>query len=210
MTRTLDRDAALELARKALNQETLTIDDLASQLGDGFCVCAQLLIECPGLIWTTAVGTSAAVAARFSHLLTCVGVRSMFLSPADGLHGHAAVMSEQDLLVAMSRGGESKEVNQMAAIANERGVKTIAFVHSLDSTLARSCRHVLPIPSKQEYELNGYIATTSTVAFSAMCDALTMVVQSERGYTPEQFAQTHPGGAVGQILTAEKHRGPKE
>ena len=96
----------------------------------------------------------------------------MFLTPTDGLHGHSAVMTADDLLVAMSRGGESSEIIQMADIANQRGVTTVAFVHNTGSTLARTCRYVLPVRSKAEYELMGYVATTSTVAFSAMCDAL--------------------------------------
>jgi D-arabinose 5-phosphate isomerase GutQ len=131
-------------------------------------------------------------------------VRSMFLSPAEGLHGHAGVMTSDDLLVAMSRGGESSEVNQMVGIANQRRVTTVAFVHNTESTLAQACQYVLPIRSKPEYELMGYLATTSTVAFSAMCDALCAVVLETVGYTPEQLGQTHPGGAVGQALIASQ------
>ena len=152
------------------------------------------------MIWVTGVGTSAAVGLRFAHLLSCCGARSMFLSPADGLHGHSGVMTSADILVAMSRGGESSEVNQMVEVANQRGVVTIAFVHNSDSTLARTCHYVLPIPSPAEYELMGYLATTSTVAFSAVGDALCAVVLEVNGYTPAEFGQTHPGGAVGQQL----------
>jgi len=126
----------------------------------------------------------------------------MFLSPADGLHGHTGVMTPDDLLVAMSRGGESSEVTQMAEIANQRGVTTVAFVHNTESTLARTCDYALPIRSKPEYELMRYVATTSTVASSAMCDALCAVVLKVKGYTPERLGQTHPGGAVGQALAS--------
>ena len=76
----------------------------------------------------------------------------------------------------------------------------MAFVHDAGSSLARACRHVLPIRSPQAYELMGYLATTSTVAFCAMCDALCAVVLDAKGYTAEQFAGTHPGGAVGRVL----------
>jgi arabinose-5-phosphate isomerase len=169
-----------------MHQESEAIIALIPRLDDAFWTCARLLSDCSGLIWVTGVGTSAAVGSRFAHILTDCGARSMFLSPADGLHGHTGVMMEDDVLVAMSRGGESSEVNQMADIANQRGVATVAFVHNSDSTLARICRYVLPICSDQEYELMGYVATTSTVAFSAMCDALSAVVLD----------------AVGQILTS--------
>ena len=198
----ISRSAGLELARRVMQQESETLLTLAEGLGDAFWECARLLSDCSGLIWVTGVGTSAAVGARFAHILTDCGARSMFLSPADGLHGHTAVMMPEDVLVTMSRGGESGEVNQMAEIANRRGVATVAFVHNTDSTLARICQHVLLIRSAPEYELMGYVATTSTVAFSAMCDALSAVVLEVKGYTPDQLAQTHPGGAVGQVLTS--------
>jgi D-arabinose 5-phosphate isomerase GutQ len=198
--RTVGRALALRLARRTMEQEAEAIRALADGLDDAFWKCARLLSGCSGLIWVTGVGTSAAVGTRFAHILTDCGVRSMFLSPAEGLHGHAGVMASDDLLVAMSRGGESREVNQMAEIANRRGVTTVAFVHDAESTLARICQYVLPIFSKPEYELMGYLATTSTVAFSAMCDALCAVVLEVTGYTPEQLGQTHPGGAVGQAL----------
>jgi arabinose-5-phosphate isomerase len=156
------------------------------------------------VVWTTAVGTSATVAERFAHILTCSGGRSMFLSTQDGLHGHTLVIQPDDVLVAMSRGGESNEVNQMVAIANQRRATTVAFVHNTDSTLARSCDTLLNIPSPQEYELGGYLATTSTVAFAAMCDALCAVVIAEKGFSPVEFAIMHPGGAVGKVLKGKK------
>lgn len=194
------RSNVIELGKNTICQEMEALASLVEGLDDSFRQCAHLLINCPGLIWVTAVGTSATVGARFSHILTCCGSRSMFLTPSDGLHGHTGVIQPEDLLVAMSRGGESWEVNQMVLIANDRGAKTIAFVHNTDSTLAHTCHYVLPIQSPQEYELMGYLATTSTMAFSAICDALCAVVLQEKGYTPEEFAKTHPGGAVGKIL----------
>ena len=197
---------ALRLGCLAIQQETETLQSLADGLGEPFLQTAGLLVRCQGLVWITAVGTSAAVGERFAHILTCSGARAMFLSPSDGLHGHAGIVSPEDLFVAMSRGGESQEVNQMVAIANSKGVPTIAFVHNTESTLARACRYLLPIPSPQEYELMGYLATTSTVAFSAMCDALCAVVAHARGFTPDAFARIHPGGAVGKVLSQGDQR----
>jgi D-arabinose 5-phosphate isomerase GutQ len=148
----LDQMMALALGREIMHQEAESVQALAEGLDHAFWECAQLLSNCSGLIWVTGVGTSAAVGSRFAHILTDCGARSMFLSPADGLHGHIGVMTPDDVLVAMSRGGESSEVNQMAEIADQRGVTTIAFVHNTESTLAWTCRYVLPIRSKPEYE----------------------------------------------------------
>jgi arabinose-5-phosphate isomerase len=196
------KSQALDIGRAAIHQEALALQKVEHELGEPFWQCARLLIDCPGLVWITAVGTSAAVGMRFAHILTCSGARAMFLSPSDGLHGHTNIMQPGDLLVAMSRGGESQEVLQMVAIANSLGVKTIGFVHALESSLARSASYVLPIQSPQQYELMGYLATTSTVAYSAVCDALCAVLAQAKGFTPEQFAKVHPGGAVGQVLAS--------
>jgi len=198
----MDEARALSLARRIIGQEVETLRELAEGLEGVFWECARQIGECPGMVWTTGVGTSAAIAERFAHILNCCGRRSMFLHPSDSLHGHSGALSKGDLLITMSRGGESSEVNQLVAIANRLGLSTMAFVHHTDSTLARSCQVVLPIRSRQEYELQGVLATTSTVAFCAMCDALAAVVWELRGYTLEEFRRTHPGGAVGKELHA--------
>ena len=202
----ITKTQALDIGRTAIHQEVLTLQKLEYELGEPFWQCAQQLIECPGLVWITGVGTSAAVGMRFAHILTDCGVRSMFLSPSDGLHGHTNIMRPGDVLVAMSRGGESQEVIQMVSIATQLGVKTIAFVHNIESSLARSAQYLLPVQSPQEYELMGYMATTSTVAFSAVCDALCAVLAQAKGFTPEQLARVHPGGAVGQVLASSKNK----
>jgi len=194
----MNREEAIDLARVIISQETETLQELAARLGDDFWNCAQLLTVCKGFIWITGVGTSASVGNRFAHILTCCGARSMFLMPSDGLHGHSGAIKPADILVAFSRGGESDNVIRMVEIANQRGVTTIAFVHNIDSELARICQHVLPIQSKQEYELEGLLATTSTVAFAAMCDALSAIVCKAKAFAPDQFRKTHPQGAVGK------------
>jgi len=196
----ISASSAIELGRKTINLEIQALASLVDELGVPFWTCADLICSCSELVWVTAVGTSSSIGTRFAHILTCCGVRSMFLSPSDGLHGHTGVIQTGDILVAMSRGGESQEVIQMVAIANERGAKTIAFVHNIDSTLAHTCQFVLPIQTRQDFELMGFLATTSSLTFSAICDALCSVVIQAKGYTPEEFAKIHPGGAVGKVL----------
>lgn len=198
----ITKSQALDIGRTAIHQEAIALEKLEQELGESFWQCARLLIDCPSLVWITAVGTSAALGMRFAHILTCSGARAMFLSPSDGLHGHTNIMQPGEILVAMSRGGESQEVIQMVDIANRLGVKTIGFVHNLGSSLARSAQYLLPIQTPQEYELMGYLATTSTVAYSAVCDALCSVLAQAKGFTPQQFARVHPGGAVGQVLAS--------
>jgi D-arabinose 5-phosphate isomerase GutQ len=192
----------LKLAQSIIQQEIDALTSLAGNLDELFLRVAQELSGCCGLIWVTGVGTSAAVGARFAHILTDCGARSMFLSPSDGLHGHSAVMTPDDLLVAMSRGGESSEIIQMVELARVHGATSIGFVHNAGSSLAMACDVVLTIQSKQEYELMGFVATTSTVAFCAICDALSALVLEAKGYTAEELGRAHPGGAVGKVLSS--------
>jgi arabinose-5-phosphate isomerase len=205
---TFEPSQALALAQQAIDQEIAALEALRAALAadqaEAFPQCARVLAECPGLIWTTGVGTSANMAARLAHLLTDCGVRAMFLAPGDGLHGHAGVISPGDVMVALSRGGASREVNQMVEIAGQRGATTLALVHDTDSPLARLCHYVLPVRSPAEAELLGFVATTSTVAFAAMGDALCAVVAQAKGYSPAEFAKIHPGGAVGERLNVRR------
>jgi len=191
---------AIKIGEEVFQQDIDTLQSLLKNLGQSFVETAKRLCNCQGLVWITAVGTSAAVGMRFAHILTCSGQRSMFLSPSDGLHGHTNIFRQQDILIAISRGGESREVIQMVEIANQLGTDTLAFVSNPDSHLAKICKSTLLIPCKQEYELIGYLATTSTIAYSAICDALCGIVAREKRFSPENFAKIHPGGAVGKIL----------
>lgn len=196
----MNHEDALKLAQKTISQEIETLQAISASLGEDFWTCAQLLMGCTGLIWVTGVGTSASVGERFAHILTCCGARSMFLSPADGLHGHSGAINPEDMLIAFSRGGESDDVISMVEIANHRGATTIAFVHNTQSKLARESRHVLPIRSEQAYELEGLLATTSTVAFAAVCDALAAIVCKDKNFSRERFGKIHPQGAVGKDI----------
>jgi D-arabinose 5-phosphate isomerase GutQ len=195
---------AVALAVETIRREAEAVAAAAPALGDAFWKTCELIARCKGIVWVTGVGTSGMVGERFAHILTDCGVRSVFLSPDIGLHGHSGAMVASEVLVAISRGGESDEVNTLAAVANARSLTTLAFVDRESSTLARSCRHVLPIHSPEEYELGGYCATTSTVVTSAVCDAVCAVVLKLKGYTFADFSGTHPGGAVG--LAASKGR----
>jgi arabinose-5-phosphate isomerase len=202
-TKNLNEDfdhKAINIGKEIIRQDIDTLQNLSTSLDQSFVEAATKVCNCQGLVWITAVGTSTAVGTRFAHILTCSGKRSMFLSPSDGLHGHTNILRKKDLLIAISRGGESREVIQMVEIANDLGTETLAFVSNPDSRLAEISKLTLLIPCKQEYELMGYLATTSTIAYSAICDALCAIVASKKGFSPKTFAKIHPGGAVGKTL----------
>lgn len=180
----MDRETSLRLAMESLTSQADALLALSEELGESLWGAAGLVAGCPGIVWTTAVGTSSAVALRLAHILTDCGVRSMFLSPDLGLHGHSGAMASGEVLIAISRGGLSEEVNLLTGIARARGVKTLALLHDTDSPLARLCDLVIPVRTPAELELGGYCATTSSLAACAVGDALCAVVLQITGYTP--------------------------
>jgi D-arabinose 5-phosphate isomerase GutQ len=194
----MDQGSALSLAQLTLRQEARVLCSLADELDKSVWTIAQLIVGCPGLVWTTGVGTSGIVAARFAHILTDCGIRAVFLSPDLGLHGHSGALASGEVLVAISRGGKSHEVGQLVEIANRRGLVTVAFVNDEMSTLAKTATHTLRVASPTEYELGGYCATASTIASAGLCDAISAIVLEMSGYTYDDFIETHPGGAVGE------------
>ena len=161
-----DHEEILHQAHEIIRQDILALEAMSEAIGEEFYNCAKKIARCEGIVWVTGVGTSAYVGQRFAHILTCTGVRSIFLSPTEGLHGHSMVIQSKDLLVAFSRGGESEEVIAMAMIAKREGVPVLAFVQEVESGLAKIADLVLPIRSPNEYELGGYLAITSSVVVS--------------------------------------------
>jgi arabinose-5-phosphate isomerase len=199
----VDKTKALELARDSVEAQIGALQALSAQFGESLPAAAHAIAACPGITWTTAVGTSSAVALRLAHILTDCGVRSMFLSPDLGLHGHSGAMASGEALVAISRGGLSEEVNLLVGIARARGLATIGLLHDDASPLAKLCDLVIAVRTPPELELGGHCATTSSLAASAVGDALCALVLQITGYTPSQLAQTHPGGAVGKALASD-------
>jgi D-arabinose 5-phosphate isomerase GutQ len=203
----VDKSECLHLAAESLASQAGALLALRDELGESLWLTAQAVAECRGIVWTTAVGTSSAVALRLAHILTDCGVRSMFLTPDLGLHGHSGAMATDEVLISISRGGMSEEVNLLTSIAHARGLKTVGVLHDVGSPLAKLSDIVMPVRTASELELGGYCATTSSLAACAVCDALCAVVLRITGYTPAQLGQTHPGGAVGRELLA-KHDDP--
>lgn len=204
----MDKTEALRLAGESLASQAGALLTLRDELGESLWATAEAVAACRGIVWTTAVGTSSAVAQRLAHILTDCGVRSMFLSPDLGLHGHSGAMAAGEVLIAISRGGLSEEVNRLTGVAYARGLKAVGLIHDVKSPLAKLCDIVVPVQTPSELELGGYCATTSSLAACAVCDAMCAVVLEITGYTPAQLGQTHPGGAVGRELSGRQEDPP--
>lgn len=195
----------LAAARAAILSESASVAALVDQLDEHFVTVAHALLACQGHVLVAGSGTSNPVGARLAHLLSCCGTPALFIHPGDSQHGLSGAVTDRDVVILISKGGETTEVNYLARIARQRGATLVAFTEKPDSTLGKLSQHVLRIQADPATDPYGMIATGSSLTVCAMADALCVTMLHLRGYSKEAFSQTHPGGAVGiQIATEQK------
>ena len=187
----------ISIASQVIRQESAAVITLLDQLDDSLVHAAETLLACQGHVLVAGSGTSHPVGARLAHLLSCCGTPALFIHPGDSQHGLSGAVTAKDVLIAISKGGETLEVNYLARIARQRGATLIALTEKPESTLGQLSDIVLKVVAPPDVDPYGMIATGSSLVNSAYCDALCVVMLNLRGYSKEQFAQTHPGGAVG-------------
>jgi arabinose-5-phosphate isomerase len=193
----------LRTASAALERESSAVAGLVQQLGPEFVAVAETLLACRGHVLVAGSGTSHAVGARLAHLLSCCGTPALFIHPGDSQHGLSGAVTSHDVLIALSKGGETAEVNFLATTARQRGAKVIAVTEKPASTLGQQSDLILCVKAPPDVDPYGMIATGSSLVNAALGDALCVALLHMRGYTREQFAETHPGGAVGRRIAEE-------
>ncbi|WP_454299911.1 SIS domain-containing protein [Salana multivorans] len=194
------RRVVLETARAVVTHEAEGVAASAADLDDVFLTIVQRVYECTGKVFVTGAGTSGAIARRMAHLLSVSGTPSMFIHGADALHGTMGAMAAGDILIAISRGGGSQEINDLVQRARERGVDTvIALTADRDSALARGSDLVVVMTMLPGIDPGEVIAMGSTLVTAAWGDALAVVLMRMRGYSWSRVLHSHPSGAVGRI-----------
>ena len=196
----MNREDASTKAKNTIRSEAEGVLSLIKHVEDSLFEAVDLIDRCQGHVLVTGTGTSRFVAQRFAHLLCCCGVPALFINAADSLHGGAGAIRGDDVVFIISKGGRSQEVNQFAGIAKSRGASLIALSEKTDSPLAVQCDIVVQCIVPENVDPFGMIATGSSLANAAMCDVICVLLLECKGYTKEQFGETHPGGAVGQKL----------
>jgi D-arabinose 5-phosphate isomerase GutQ len=194
------RAEMLAAARGSVTRLVAALTSLEGELDEGLVDVAELLLATEGHVVVSGSGTSSTIAARLAHLLTVVGVPAFFLSSGDGVHGGAATVTARDALIAISKGGESDELNVLVRVARGAGAPVIAITQSPAATLARSADHVLCHPSPDDLDPGGHIAVGSSVFAAVIGDALCWSIVAVRGVDTDRLREIHPGGAVGKAL----------
>lgn len=193
--------AAWATALKVWQAEAEALSRLGQVVSpDAFERCVELLAKCRGKILTAGVGTSMAAARKIAHSLCCIERPASFLCPGDGVHGGLGVVQPEDVVVAISKGGNTREIVNLLGAIKRKQVPLIGVTENPDSVLARESSVYLHVKVEREPDGFNMLATASTMAVIAVFDAICIALMARTGYTREQFALIHPGGAVGDRL----------
>jgi arabinose-5-phosphate isomerase len=190
----------LTLARKVLETEAAAILALVARLDSRFERAVQLLRECRGHVILTGMGKSGLICRKIAATLTSIGTPSVFLHPAEAIHGDLGVIQHDDVIVALSYSGETDEILRLLETIRRLGAKLIAITGTPGSTLAQAADVALDCSVAEEACPLNLVPTASTTAALAIGDALAMTLLVEKGFRQEDFANLHPGGKLGKRL----------
>lgn len=192
-----DGDAVLDLARSRIAAEAAGVAAVGAGLDDSFITAARLIYGCAGKLFVSGSGTSGTIARRMAHLFAVSGTPAIFLPAMDALHGTLGVVTEGDLVIVISKGGGSAEINDLVTRSQDRGAGVIAIACKRDTPLTERADLTLIAGDDESVDLGGMIAMGSTLAHAVLGDALATVLMHARGYSWAHVHHTHPGGAVG-------------
>ncbi|QCP48154.1 KpsF/GutQ family sugar-phosphate isomerase [Trinickia violacea] len=196
----INGDRALALARDVLDIEADAVRGLRNQLDDGFVSAVDFLLSCRGRVVVSGIGKSGHIARKLAATLASTGTPAFFVHPAEASHGDLGMVTADDVFIAMSNSGESEELISILPLLKRLGSKLIAITGRPESSLAKLADvHLNAGVSKEACPLN-LAPTSSTTAALALGDALAMAVLDARGFGADDFARSHPGGALGRRL----------
>ena len=194
-----------DIARKVLELEARAILDLVPRLNDGFDRAVELLHACKGRVIVTGMGKSGLIGAKIAATFSSTGTPSIFLHPADAVHGDIGMVVQGDVVLAISHSGETEELARLLELLKRLDVSLIALTGDRESTLARQAMVSLDVGIEREASPLGLVPTASTTAALAMGDALAMALVEYRGFTLDDFARIHPGGRLGKKVLTVGH-----
>ncbi|HTT41646.1 MAG TPA: KpsF/GutQ family sugar-phosphate isomerase [Steroidobacteraceae bacterium] len=194
-------DAALiGFACRALEIELRAVQALAPRLDGAFAAACRVCLACQGRVVVTGMGKSGHIAGKIAATLASTGTPAFFLHPAEAGHGDLGMITRTDAVLALSNSGETPELVLLLPHLKRLGVPLILMTGKPDSTLARAARVALDVSVPEEACPLNLAPTASTTATLAMGDALAVAVLEARGFTAQDFARSHPGGALGRKL----------
>jgi arabinose-5-phosphate isomerase len=188
------------IAKDIVQKEAAAVAALATLLDAQFEKAVELIAACKGRVIVSGIGKSAIVAQKVVATLNSTGTPAVFLHAADAIHGDLGMVQEQDVVMILSKSGESPEIKVLLSLIRGFGNPLIGVVGNLQSDLARQSDIVLDTTIDQEACLNNLAPTSSTTVQMVMGDALAITLMEVRGFGSEDFARFHPGGTLGKKL----------
>jgi len=193
-------DIIIELATQIIENEANAIIGLRQRIDDDFRKTVELMLENKGNLVFTGIGKSAIIAQKIVATMNSTGTTAVFMHAADAIHGDLGIVREGDVVVVLSKSGETPEIKVLVPLIRLRGNKIVAIVGNRDSYLAAQADHVLDVSVSEEAIPGSLAPTSSTTAQLVMGDALALILMRCRGFSTEDFAKFHPGGALGKQL----------
>ena len=200
MRERIQAGADLELARAVLRTEADAVRALIARLDDRFAAAVQLLADCGGRVIVTGMGKSGIIARKIAATLSSTGTSAYFVHPAEAAHGDLGAVRNEDLLIALSRSGETPEILRLAELTKRLGVRIVAITGASSSSLVQTADVALECRVDEEACPLNLAPTASTTAAMALGDALAMTLHVRKGFREEDFANLHPGGQLGKRL----------
>jgi arabinose-5-phosphate isomerase len=191
----------IEQAREVLKIEAQAIMDLVDRVGPEFENAIQMILKSEGRVILTGMGKSGLVGRKIASTLTSTGTPSLFLHPAEAIHGDLGMVTKDDIILAISNSGQTTEINNILPILKKIGARIIAFTGSPDSPMAMESDVVIDVGVEREACPMGLAPTASTTAALAMGDALAVALINFRRFDKKDFRRFHPGGSLGERLS---------
>jgi arabinose-5-phosphate isomerase len=197
---TFDRIRALRLAQETFDIEAAAVQGLKARTGEDFARAVEAMLNLRGRVVVMGMGKSGHVGRKIAATLASTGTPAMFVHPAEASHGDLGMIKPIDLVIAISNGGESDEIVVILPVLKRLGVPLVAMTGNARSTLARHADILLDSGVEKEACPLNLAPTASTTAQLALGDALAVALLDARGFRTEDFARSHPGGALGRKL----------
>jgi len=203
----MEKEELWKTVQEVWKMEISSIEKLAINVHkDTIFKVVEIIADCKnnnGKVITMGVGTSAAAARKIAHSFSCIEIPSFFLSPADSIHGGLGAVQRNDIVIAISKGGNTQEIVNVIPSLKKKEVKLMGVTENENSILGKECNLLLKVKVEREADEFNMLATSSTIAVISLFDAIAVSLMKYTDYTKEQFATIHPRGAVGERLLKE-------
>jgi arabinose-5-phosphate isomerase len=194
--------AAIQRAKEVLKIEAQSILSLVDKINGNFTRAVNLIFQCKGRVIITGIGKSGLIGRKIVATLTSTGTQALFLHPAEGIHGDLGIVTKEDILLAISNSGETRELIPIISSVKHIGAPIISFTGVLSSTLAQNSDIIIDVSVEKEACPFGLAPTSSSTAALAMGDALAIALIDKRKFREKDFYKFHPGGSLGTRLRA--------